>query len=631
MTSTAVASTAPDQSNRVGRLFRRGHVTRGGRVVGLWRVVRATGCGHAAHAHEVQPSVVVHGLMLAEDGRLLATRLDAHARADLVRVVSESLAEEGRWSSAFAGTRLRAALDDVRLGRGPSAAQMARDAARAASDEAELAGEAHAVATCEVAEVGAWLEGLDGRTLHFVAGEGKGVPDRMLGELWPWLDGGVTPGAPLRRAIERRKGLTRRLSDECLRDPVAFERDLAGGRLRAIAMRACVGPGVSRGWALAAGDLDEALERTSIAARRWLMGHVPPYERARDDLTFSALRMVARLPLAWVPGTEEEWDALVEVLPAVAHATSTCGEDAEAASRQLGAKGRWAEFESRLLSASSDAGLAASIGDMRDVASAFLVQLVEPALDVTGSTLGGDDASDVASAHALLHSGRDLARMLAVSDAWHRRVPALGSHVAGAPGWAAGLPDRQWGDVAVVILTTPSQLVAEGTAGPDADGIAGLSHCVAGYAPHCRQGTSRVASVRRVLPDGRFDRLSTVEFAVTRRGATVGQHRGRANAAPPPEARDAVDAYVATLGAGLIAVDGEAFAPVPWDDEALERAGYDWRVRGAWDAMRDAWRPFLPRSLRDATPAGLTRAWLAATASGTALWRRDPWRVPPRT
>ncbi len=169
------------------------------------------------------------------------------------------------------------------------------------------------------------------------------------------------------------------------------------------------------------------------------------------------------------------------------------------------------------------------------------------------------------------------------------------------------------------MLTTVRELIDEGADGTDADGARGLAHCVGGYGDACRAGRARVASIRRLGPDGTASRLSTVEFSWERGKVGVEQHRGRANAVPCPEAVALVEGYVDGLG------ERPWWPPVEGAHDLSGIAGYDWRVPGAWEAVRDLWRPHVPRAVRDLGAAALGRAacrvWEGEDPGGTWLTR----------
>jgi hypothetical protein len=75
--------------------------------------------------------------------------------------------------------------------------------------------------------------------------------------------------------------------------------------------------------------------------------------------------------------------------------------------------------------------------------------------------------------------------------------------------------DAHW---RVIELTDSSQLAQEGRA---------MHHCVAGYAPRCARGTSRIWSLRQTSLDGNDVPVLTIE--IEPRSATIVQLRGRHN------------------------------------------------------------------------------------------------------
>jgi hypothetical protein len=163
------------------------------------------------------------------------------------------------------------------------------------------------------------------------------------------------------------------------------------------------------------------------------------------------------------------------------------------------------------------------------------------------------------------------AEMMEASERWHRH-PLLSKRAHGVSADATwpvpfGPVDLGEGWQAVAIAGA-RDLAAEGSSGPDTDGMAGLDHCVATYAGACAEGRSLIVSLR-LTDAGTTRRVSTAELAPSPSGDwTVGtaryglvQHSGLRNARPAEEASRRLGALRARLGTGLVSIDGDALRP----------------------------------------------------------------------
>ncbi len=352
-----------------------------------------------------------------------------------------------------------------------------------------------------------------------------------------------------------------------------------------------------------------------------------------DPVQVAACILVG-LPASWHPRSTDDLAWFSRCAAAAHHAVrmSVPGH----VSAVLNAKGDWRALHGRLRAARGDGGIhdrdatRRALKDVDDLVDAYDREVLVPAMRLSG--LVGPRRAHVVRARNLLTHGRTLVRVLEASARWHARRHAL---AAALPPWApdlpdalpttwpAGLPTATYGDVEVVPLTGAAQLVDEGATGADPQGVAGLSHCVGGYAARCLSGQARIVSLRSVS-DGRRARLSTAEMVLLSGGVRPRQHRGTRNAAPPDEAHRALLSYVRDLGSGKLPLDREGWSPIEPGDDDLRDAGYDWRVPGSWVAVRDLWDPFVPRRLRGLPAAGLT-----ALAQGPGMdvlihgWRLD--------
>ncbi len=353
------------------------------------------------------------------------------------------------------------------------------------------------------------------------------------------------------------------------------------------------------------------------------------------DEPLALVRLCAALPPSWVPATPAGWDAFLDASGVVALALQGV-RDRAALPALLNARGDWPWFAKRLRSVARDASNdpAHEFVEVSHVAEAMALQLVLPA-DALASgrprdahpAFGETRRAKVMAEH-LVRGSRSVSSQIALSASWHRRAAAMRAAVAALPhstsvgaDWAAGLPDMTHGVHDVRILVGERELLDEGARGPDAGGVVGLSHCVGGHAHRCRAEGLRVASIG-TWTEGRRLRLSTAALRLLGGRVTVVEHRGRGNARPPPEAEAILGAYLDAISSGLLRVDPGALAPVPHGPSTLaEGCGYEWWAPGAWETVRDLWAPFLPRALRNASPAELGAATLAPSRriGGTAL------------
>jgi hypothetical protein len=226
--------------------------------------------------------------------------------------------------------------------------------------------------------------------------------------------------------------------------------------------------------------------------------------------------------------------------------------------------------------------------------------------------------------HALRVAARTLLRPFTFEEAvdasrrWHDGLvefrPIL--RMVGHETWPALFQPYEREGFTVACLTDTAGLFAEGMFGADPDGVAGLHHCVGGYAPRCAAGESHVASVRATGTDGRPVRLSTVEFVMTGARPVVRQHKGRANGPPPEAAEMVVRALARALSDGRHPFE----VPPPRGRSPLAGGTLDPEV------AFQAWMPHLPPRIARGGLAGL-KAHLARDpdimATGGVLGRLD--------
>ena len=201
---------------------------------------------------------------------------------------------------------------------------------------------------------------------------------------------------------------------------------------------------------------------------------------------------------------------------------------------------------------------------------------------------------------AVLRDYGSLPRLAQASQLWHAH-PIL-SHGTGrispSATWPVPFTSIDLGDGwTATALPSAAALVAEGTRGPDADGMDGLAHCVATYAEACHAGRSLVVSLR-LSRDGITRRVSTLElaplgpdaigedaFAIGKRCFRLVQHRAFGNGEPPAGALSAAERLRQALHAAGDSLEG-TFG-------ALSGTPVEGRIPAA--DLLPHWRRILPR------------------------------------
>jgi len=325
----------------------------------------------------------------------------------------------------------------------------------------------------------------------------------------------------------------------------------------------------------------------------------------------AGLRFVSELPLDWIRPDEGE----LVTLAGLAHDLPDCARVLRTSPLALLAScaGDFGAFLDRC-GGSGDGYRRASLYDRardardgaNDLARRILAPLVARSVVETG--IGSGDELAIAGraddlAHALLHARRGLPSILERSTRWHRLLPAINARMphANAPeaSWEPLCPPFRLGAVEVRALVSAGELADEGADAPDASGVPGLAHCVAGYAKSCLRGSVDILSVRRIgrgtLP---YERLSTVEIGWDEFGPEaeprVVQHRGRRNGPPAAEAERALAAF---LERGGLVRRAPSPAAEP-SDAVAEACGYDWTDDVLMEAAIAAYAPAMPASLR---------------------------------
>ncbi len=312
-----------------------------------------------------------------------------------------------------------------------------------------------------------------------------------------------------------------------------------------------------------------------------------------------ALGLTTLMQGHWLPDGDAEWRAYFRVTGLLSSVMDEMPE--EAFDGFLAFDGSWVRWEERLAAASGGLRPDDCAGLLRDHARALVEDVIRPTLHMARYRGGTLDEGKVA--WCLLNSGRSLRRCVEEAVSWKTRETTLGGLMASlrrgkarVAEWPACLPDHVRDGLSLKVLTTERQLVDEGRSGTNRDGSKGLGHCVGGYARPCQGGTSRIVSIRREVA-GRIERVATCEVGWKVDGPYVRQTRGKNNAVAPPEVRDALNAYVADLRAGLL-------GPVPRHPEPTEgyssfqddeTSRFDPELDRNWEVVMGAWNPVVGR------------------------------------
>jgi len=229
------------------------------------------------------------------------------------------------------------------------------------------------------------------------------------------------------------------------------------------------------------------------------------------------------------------------------------------------------------------------LGDVADMVFSLARALAQAA------DLSGQEAR--LSAMGILGSHGSLTELHATSRRWHAHPVLSWSEAAEVP------PDLAWprafgpaelgGGWSALALASAAEFRDEGRHGPGEDGREGLRHCVAGYARSCYEGRSLVVGLRCERA-GAPERVTTAELVADPegdlflggRGFRLGQHRARANGAPPSGAVEAMARLVEGLRAGTVPVDPAGVAERDFQGHSVPIAAHD---------ILELWRPLLPR------------------------------------
>ena len=465
-------------------------------------------------------------------------------------------------------------------------------------------------------DVRAFLASLDPEAVHLA--RRPRVRPAFPNQAWGTFDRTFAGGAPLAMALSWMPDLPVTLGRIQRDDPVALSAcgcraDLAGLVLRHLRADGCIADSMS-GALAGALDAMAGLPDGEAVAIRAAIGMGSP-----GDKLVAAVDLLRELPRNWAPRDAGEWRAYLgnghHVLCKAASLTLCRASYA----RLVGAGRGWRDLERRVAAAgggpASPAETRARLDGVDDVVRSFAHQVAAPCM-AAARGLGPARAlprevarSAVHAAGRILLSGRSLPRLLEWSTRWHRRQAGIQAMLEALPregewktGWDPAFPDAEVDGFSISVLLDAAALAAEGEA---------LGHCVGGYSPECRSGTSRILSVCRGGA-----KLSTAELRMSGDAVALAQHRGPGNADPTPAETAAVASYLEGIHSGALAWDPAGLEPVPENDgHALAHdAGYEWWRPGHVEAALEAWRPFLPRAARSLDAAAWAEALRRASA-----------------
>ena len=217
-------------------------------------------------------------------------------------------------------------------------------------------------------------------------------------------------------------------------------------------------------------------------------------------------------------------------------------------------------------------------------------------------------AFDRVAMHMWAGHGR-LDRLLRVSRLWHADAGLRGRlRPGGLDGWPVPFDGHDLGDGWTArCLASADDLAAEGSAGGDADGVAGLDHCVGDYGWQCAARTSLILSLRL-----HGARVATVEltdetngpFAIGARRLGIRQARGVRNAVVGPGVMSALHRLGVDIARGQVELRDWP-APDGFDPGDAALLPPDEIVE-----VMDLWRPYLPPTLAGMSVEGQVRVAL---------------------
>lgn len=232
--------------------------------------------------------------------------------------------------------------------------------------------------------------------------------------------------------------------------------------------------------------------------------------------------------------------------------------------------------------------------EINDFATAFVEQIIHPLFEFAGGNINDptyiEAMTDISKN---LLGCRSIQKFSDLSERWHNQfdfaevIAKFGPDVK----WKPLTKEITSGDrsLRLQFLTTPYELLDEGSKTADRNGSLGLDHCVASKVIGCLTGDTHIGSIRRFGKDGSYERLSTFEYSTDSGIYELVQHRGRKNVDPPKVAVQMLDHWKRLIDDGVIDMDWDAICP-PTNEMRVDKATFD--------EVLLPWRSFLKRSLQ---------------------------------
>ncbi|WP_146989125.1 hypothetical protein [Bradyrhizobium macuxiense] len=370
-----------------------------------------------------------------------------------------------------------------------------------------------------------------------------------------------------------------------------------------------------------------------------------PFPNKSITTQYETLSFVAALPPAWCPLGSSDWGRVAQVSSDLLGLIEHHASPAIVLAQSCG--GRWAEWIERVLHAARPPGsslLGSGMIAVNDAHTAFGQQVAFPLM--VRPTGGGAYAGRFSplteayqTARRVVFAGLPAETVFERAAHWHEQSESMEAELAGLSAgtasndsWPAAIPSAvirvDEVDIEVLPLTSRAMLLDEAKAGFDAQGVAGLKHRMAAkrYVESCLSGTGRIVSLRRRDAAGAIVRLSTAKVAFEFGGAGepgaplyVRIHRGRDAGAPPAEAVQAIETYLAQLSGPdpMLHVDLAAYRGRPGSRSVDTMCGYDAAIDANIEVALRLWEEYLPERLR-----GLSLDAFA-TALGISELRRE--------
>lgn len=335
-------------------------------------------------------------------------------------------------------------------------------------------------------------------------------------------------------------------------------------------------------------------------------------------------------PERW-PKQKPEWEALNTVIKYAEEYANFTGQ--KATNVLAGIKDEWGPLAARLKKTGE-------ARDARDFVARLKNIVIGPALAEATEKKGKevslswlnlyqgfiDDNAQERSLSALMLRGLSFTKIFHASKEWHDRLRTFDARIESID--LCAKTDRNPSDENEWIPLTKAVTAPNGLTIRPLSSAAMLretgkemNHCVGGYASLCMLHKHHVLDITDA--DGK--RLSTVELAETdnpEKPLRISQNKSVGNLAPPPEASQAAQWYVAQIESGALQPDWAAIQKKRHEnheyfskDNLARQIGFDPYNTTSADAAFEVCRPFLPSASQ-----GISRRdWLEKTGIAAAV------------